>query len=142
MTTDRYELDIGPSCSPQRVSQKDYVSEGGPRSGSRKIRGNPPPKYDKCMICKRHVSELEVFGGTDDFFFEDFASSKLNTKTREFLPGYPVPNLECRDCFARPGPLWAIHEEDRLGRPLTEREYIDMQYKLEIRELEMHEESN
>ncbi len=142
MTTDRYELDIGPSCSPQRVSQKDYVSEGGPRSGRRKTLSNLPPEDRECMICGRHEHELEAFGGTDDFFFEDFASSKLNTKTREFLPGYPVPNLECRDCFARPGPLWAIHEEDRLGRPLTEREYIDMRYKLEIRELEMHEESN
>jgi len=142
MTTDRYELNTGTSYSPQSVSQKDYESEGGPRSGRGKIRRNPPPKYDKCMICKRHVSELEAFGGTDDFFFEDFASSKLNPNTREFLPHYPVQNLECRDCFARPGPLWAIHEEDRLGRPLTEREYIDMRYKLELSLLEMHEESN
>ena len=94
------------------------------------------------MICGRHVRELEAFGGTDDFFFEDFACSKLNIKTREFLPHYPVKNLECRDCFARPGPLWAINEEDRLGRPLTEREYIDMRHELELRLLELHEETN
>ncbi len=142
MTTNKYELDTGPCCSPQGVNHKDYESEDGQCSDKRKMLINPPPEGEKCMICGRHVRELEAFGGTDDFFFEDFASSKLNTKTREFLPHYSVLNLECRDCFARPGPLWAIHEEDRLGRPLTEREYIDLQYKLEIQELEMCEESN
>ena len=142
MTTDRYELDTGPSCSPQRVSQKDYESEGGPCSDKRKMLIKPPPEDGKCMICGRHEHELEAFDEPSDPLSDDLSGAKLIKQYREFLPDYPVWNWECRDCVARPGSLWAIHEEDRLGRALTERKYIDMRCKLEIRELEMREESN
>ena len=98
-----------------------------------------PPQDGECMTCGRHVNELEAFDGEDNCIFGNFAGAKLISQLREFLPGYPVKNLECRDCFARPGPIWAIREEDCLGRPLTEREYIDMRYELELSLLEIHE---
>ena len=96
-----------------------------------------PSQDGKCMMCGRHVNELEAF--EDDRFFGNSSGAKLISRSREFLPGYPVKNLECRDCFARPGPIWAFNEKDRLGRPLTEREYIDVRYKLELSLLEIHE---
>lgn len=141
MTTNKYEFDTGPCCSPQWVNHKDYVSEAGLCSDKRKILINPPPENGQCMICGRHVQELEAFGGPGDPLLGDFSGAMLVKMFREDYPGDITPSWECRDCVARAGPLWAIDEEDRLGRPLTEREYIDMRYKLELFLLEIHEET-
>ena len=94
------------------------------------------------MICGRHVRELEDFGGAGDPLVGDFYGAKLVKKFREDFPGYITPSWECCDCVARPGPLWAMHEEDRLGRPLTEREFIDMRHDLELSLLEFHEKTD
>ena len=143
MTTNKYIFEYNNCCSPQWVSDNDYDSEAGPCSDKRKILINPPPQDGECMMCGRHVTELEAFVETvDSLFFDDISGAKLIRRYREFLPGYPVSNLECRDCIGRPGPLWAIHEENRLGRPLMQREYIDMRYKLELSHLEIHKEAN
>ena len=142
MTSNKYEFDTGPCCSPQWVDDKDYESVGGPCSERKKILINPPPNDGQCMICGRHVRELEAFGGSGDPLHGDFFGAKLVKKWREDYPGYGTSNWECRDCIARSGPLWAIDEEDRLGRPLTEREYIDMRHKLELWLLEMHEKTD
>ncbi len=142
MTTDKFEFDTGVSCSPQWVSHKDYEGEGRPCSDKGKILINPPPQDGNCMICKRHVSELEAFGGPGDPCLGDFSGAKLIKMFREYYPGYTTSSWECRDCVARPGPLWAIDEEDRLGRPLTEPEYIDMQHEMELWCLGPPEETN
>ena len=139
MTTKKYAFENGNCCSPQRISDNDYESEAGPCSDKSKISGDPPPEDGECMICRRHIDELEPFEDKGDWFLDDFSGAKLVRRLREFVPGYPTTHLECRDCFARSGPVWVIDAEDRLGRPLTEREYIDMRYKLELSLLEMHE---
>ncbi len=139
MPTKKYELDTGPCCSPQGANHKDYESEDGQCADKRKMLINPHPEGEKCMICGRHVRELKAFGELGDSLFDDFSGAKLVNNLREDYPGYTKSSWECRACVARPGPLWAIDEEDRLGRPLTEREYIDMRYKLELSLLEMHE---
>ena len=141
MTTKKYEFENGNCCSPQWVTDNDYESNSGPCSEKRKVLINPPPEDGKCMICGRHVSELESFGGPGDPCLGDFSGAKLTKTFREDDPGYITAHWECRDCLGRPGPLWAIDEEDRLGRPLTEREAIDLRYKLELSILEMHEET-
>ena len=142
MKANKYEFENDNCCSPQWVNHKDYESEGGPCSGKRKMLINPPPEDGKCMICGRHVRERKAFGGPGDPLVGDFSGAKLVKQFREELPGYVGKSWECRDCVARPGPLWAINEENRLGRPLAEREYIDMQHELELRLLELHEETN
>ena len=142
MTSDKYLLETDVCCSPQWVSNEDYEGEGGPCSDKKKMVINPPPHGGKCMICGRHVRELEAFGGPGDPVARDFSGAKLVKQFREELPGYVGKSWECRDCVARPGPLWAINEEDRLGRPLTEREYIDLRHEIELALMEMHEESN
>lgn len=103
---------------------------------------NAPPDEEKCNICRRRVSELEAFGGPGDPLVGDFSGAKLIKQYREQLPDYITSSWECRECAAREGPLWAIHEEDRLGRPLTEREYIDREHEIKVRLLELHEETN
>ncbi len=142
MTTNKYEFETDTCCSPQWVGDKDYESVGGPCSERRKILINPPPNDGKCMICGRHVRDLEAFGGPGDPLVGDFSGAKLIKQYREQLPDYITSSWECRDCAAREGPLWAIHEEDRLGRPLTEREYIDREHEIKVRLLELHEETN
>ena len=139
MKTNKYEFDTGPCCSPQWISHKDYENEGGPCSDMRKILINPPPEDGKCMICGRHVGELKAFGRAGDPLLGDFSGAKLVKTWREDYPGYTKSSWECRDCVARLGPLWAIYEEDRLGRRLTEREYIDLRHELELGLLEIHE---
>ena len=142
MTNNKYAFDTGLCCSPQWISQQDYETEGGPCSDRRGILINPPPQDGKCMICGRHVRELEAFGGAGDPLLGDFSGAKLIKMWREDYPGGATSSWECRDCVARSGPLWAIDEEDRLGRPLTEREYIDLRYKLELWLLQIHEETS
>ncbi len=132
MTTNNYIFVYNNCCSPRWVSDNDYESEAGPCSDKRKILINPPPQDGECMICKRHVNDLEAFGGPGDPCLGDFSGAKLIKMWREDFPGGAKLSWECRDCVARAGPLWAIDEEDRLGRPLTEREYIDLQHKLEL----------
>ena len=138
MTTKKYEFENDNCCSPQWANDCDYESDAKSCADKRKVLINPPPEDAKCMICGRHVSELGTFGGPGDPLVGDFSGAKLVKKGREDYPDYITSSWECRDCVGRPGPLWAIYEEDRLGRPLTEREYIDMRYKLEISILEMH----
>ncbi len=142
MAGDKYTIDEAHCCSPQWVSHKDYEGEGGPCSDRKTIIINPPPEDGKCMICGRHVHELKAFGGPGDPLVGDFSGAKLVKQFREEYPGYVEKSWECRDCVERSGPLWAFHEEDRLGRPLTRREYIEMEHKLNLWLLEMHEESN
>ena len=142
MTTNKCEFENDNCCSPQWVSDNDYENDAGSCSDKSRISINPPPQDGKCMICGRHVNELKAFGGPGDPCLGDFSGAKLIKMWREDYPGYTKSSWECRDCIGRPGPLWAIDEEDRLGRPLTEREYIDMRYKLELWLLEIHEETN
>ena len=139
MTTNKYEFENGNYCSPQSADDCDYESDAKPCADKKKVLINPPPEDGECMICGRHINELESFEDKDDWLFEDFSGAKLIKMRREYYPGFAISNWECRDCIARSGPLWAIDEEVRLGRPLTEREYIDMRYKLEVSVLEMHE---
>ena len=139
MATNKYAFENSNCCSPQWANDSDYESDAKPCADKRKLLINPPPENGKCMICGRHVRELETFGGPGDPLVGDFSGAKLVKMFREEYPHYITSSWECRDCVGRPGPLWAIYEEDSVGRPLTEREYIDMRYKLEIFFLEMHE---
>ena len=139
MKAKTYEIENGNCCSPQRVQVSDYESDAKPCSDKRKNSVDLPPEDGECVICGRHVRELETFGGPGDPLVGDFSGAKLVKNFREEYPHYIASSWECRDCFGRPGPLWGIEEEDRLGRPLTEREHIDMRYKLELSLLEMHE---
>lgn len=142
MTTNKYESENYNCCSPQWVSDHDYEKDAGPCSDKSRILINPPPQDGECMICRRPITELEAFDEPGDPILGDFAGAKLIKMWREDYPGYARSSWECRDCITRPGPLWAIEEEDRLGRRLTQREYIDMRYKLELSMLEIHEVMN
>lgn len=130
MTSDKHLIDTDDCDSLPWLSYEEYEGEDGPSDD------------DNCMICKRHVRELEAFGGPGDPLAGDFSGVKLIKQSREFFPDYPIRDWVCRDCAAREGPLWAIDEEDRLGRPLTEREYIDMEHEIRVRLLEFFEETN
>ncbi len=133
MTTSKHELDTGPCCSPQWVSDKDYQSEGGPCSDKRKILINPPPVDGHCDICQRHVSELEAFGGPGDPLVGDFSGAKLVKNYRWDYPYHVGSTRECRDCFVRPEPIWwIVSEEERLGRRLTDIEVVEIQRKFEL----------
>ena len=133
MTTNKYELDTGPCCSPQWVNDKDYESEGGPCSDKRKMLINPPPKDGKCTICGRHVRELEAFGGPGDPLVGDFSGAKLVKNFRWDYPYHVGSTWECRDCFVRPEPIWwIISEEERLGRRLTDIEVVEIQREFEL----------
>ena len=90
---------------------------------------NPPPKDMCCQICHRNVDELETFGGPGDPLVGDFTGEKLVKHWREDFPGYIAASWECRDCFVRPGGLWEIEKEDRLGRPLSAMERHDMRFE-------------
>ena len=142
MATNKYLFENDIFCSPQYVNDNDYESDAGPCSDKRKVLINPPPEDGNCVLCHRNVSELTAFGGPGDPCLGDFSGAKLIKNWRENLPDYVISSWECRDCVARPGPLWAIYEEDRAGRPLTEREYIDGRYELEQSLLEFHEKTN
>ena len=90
---------------------------------------NPAPRNMYCQICHRHVDELEAFGGPGDPLVGDFKGAKLVKHWREDFPGQIGSSWDCRDCFVRPGGLWEIEEEDRLGRPLSSVERQDMRFK-------------
>ena len=122
MTTNKYAFDTGTCCSPQWVGDRDYQSDGGPCSDKRKILLNPPPQSGECDICGRHVRNLDPYGGPGDPLIGDFSGAKLVKSFREEFPGQIGSSWECRECIARSGTLWEIEEEDRLGRPLTEKE--------------------
>jgi hypothetical protein len=122
MTSNKYEFENDICCSPQWVTDSDYENNSEPCAEKRKVLINPPPQDGNCQICGRHVSELESFGGSGNPLFGDFFGAKLIKTFREDYPGYTKPSWECRDCVQRPGPLWIIREEDRLGRRLTDTE--------------------
>ena len=142
MTSNKYEFENDVCCSPQWVSDDDYPNEHGPCSDKRKILINAPPSNGRCMICGRRINELDAFGGPGDPCLGDFVGAKLIKMWREDYPGYTRPTWECRDCVARPGPVWAIDEETRLGRPLTQREYIGLRHKLELSLVTLHEDAS
>ncbi len=122
MAVDKYIFENNACCSPQWVNDNDYEIGDGPCSDKRKIIINGPPQDGNCMLCGRHVSELDAFGGPGDPCLGDFSGAKLVKSFREEFPGQIGSSWECRECIARPGILWEIEEEDRLGRPLTEKE--------------------
>lgn len=142
MTTEKYAFQIGICSLPYSVGDQYYENAELPGSDRERIRINPPPEDGRCNICRRHVSELKAFGGPGDPVLGDYSGAKLVKNFREDYPDYITPSWECRECLVLPGPLWAIDEERRRGRPLTEREYIDMEHEIKLRLLEFYEETN
>jgi hypothetical protein len=67
---------------------------------------------------------------------------KLLKRFREELPDYIGASWECRDCIGRPGGLWEIAEEERLGRELTGDERRTMRADIEKQLYETHSEAN
>ena len=132
---------LGRCILPDAVGDDDYSgSASAAPSGSLIING--PPDHGCCNICNRHISELEPFGGPGDPCVGDFSGMKLLKKFREELPDYIGASWECRDCIGRPGGLWEIAEEDRLGRELTDDECRTMRADIEKQLYEMHSETD
>jgi hypothetical protein len=91
---------------------------------------NPPPDDRRCQICRRHVDELECFGGPGDPLVGDFSGDKLVNTWREDYPGYTRASWECATCIVRVGGLWELDDEDKLGRPLSDAERHDRRYEM------------
>ena len=118
-----------------------YIDERGELvSGARTVI-NGPPEDGRCGICRRHISEVEPFGGSGDPCLGDFTGMKLIKQFREDYPNYIIATWECRDCIQRAGSLWEIAEEDRLGRALSTVERIQLRAELETALEAMHRES-
>jgi hypothetical protein len=68
-----------------------------------KIYINPPPSDAKCEVCRKHVLELEAFGGAGDPLVGDFKGAKLVKTFRAELRGTDNEQVgaswECRDCI-------------------------------------------
>ena len=90
---------------------------------------NPPPEDMCCQICHRRIDELEAFGEPGDPLVGDFTGQKLVKGWREDYPGYTRASWECRDCFVRPGGLWELFEEDKLGRSLSAMERHGLRFE-------------
>ena len=138
---DEHTLYLGRCIIPGAVGDDDCEDSSGTTLKQSMII-NGPPSDMRCSICRRLVSELEPFGGPGDPCVGDFSGAKLVKKWREDLPGYISSSWECRDCLIRPGGLWELAEEDRLGRELTTTELRTMRADIENKLDEMHSEGS
>ena len=102
---------------PSAIGEDYYETPDSTTSGHPMII-NGPPEDARCMVCQRHISDLEPFVVPGDPRTEHYAGVKLIKRFRKDRDGCIGASWECRDCVERSDGEWKVEEEDRLRQTI------------------------